>query len=410
MGFLKYTLAQLKIAGKKAPAIFALSAVFLFGTLLIAFALRTSSLLDESQNKISIALVGDTDDDYLGVGINLLASMDYSRYSIDFVETTEKEARDLLKSKKIKAYIVVPEGFVESFAYGENQKLTFVMRDDIDGYGISLTRDFLEMVSDFVIASQSSVYSTFDVAGEFVSEDDLFHATDELMLKEVALAIERDDLFEVEYIGSSYNLSIAGYYFCSLILIVMMLCGIAGYSFFSDRKAKRIQFLTSHGIGPLKQIPAEYVAYSLYQGIFIMIVISAAFFVYAWKGFDIAGFDISDLTDARVVIGKFIPVIFAVTAWQFLIYELIGSRTTSVSTQFFVLLFVSYFSGLFYPIDFYPAIVRNVSSKTLFGVLMSYMSKTVMFEDAGFELIYIYLSVIVFVAAAIFLRRRKLEK
>lgn len=410
MRLLRYIAIQLKIAGRKCPAIFALSLVFLVGTLLLAFSIKTASILDEKQNKVSVALVGDSSEEYLGVGIGLMTQMDYSQYTMDFVETTESEAKKLLKHGDIKAYIVIPEGFIESFAYGDIKKLTFVMRDETDGYGIVLAKEFLQMVSDYVIATENAVFSTFDVAQDLLPYSEIMSATDRLMLEEATLALSREDLYEVEYIGISYSLPIAGYYFCSLILMFMMLAGIAAFPYFSDRNVKKQRYIAGSGVRGYMQIISEYFAYTIYQCIFITLILFTAFLIITKKEIVISGVDITDMIDASAFIRKMIPVSVAVCAWQFLIYEFAGSSKNVVSTQFFVLVFVAYFSGLFYPIDFYPIAVQKFSSVSLFGVLMRYMSSALLIEDLGASFFVIGLYVVLLLVFAALIRRKRIGR
>ena len=93
---MKYLSMQIKRVCRAFPAIL-LTALILAGALgLLAYLQTVSASESEENQKITLALVGDTDDSYLGLGIDLLRAMDSSRFTCTLIEMSEEDAVDAL--------------------------------------------------------------------------------------------------------------------------------------------------------------------------------------------------------------------------------------------------------------------------------------------------------------------------
>ena len=80
----------------------------------------------EDQQLFKIAISGDTDSEYIGLGLTAVQTIDDTRITIEFLELKEEEAKAALKSGNISAYVVLPENFIDNAIAGNVDKIRFV--------------------------------------------------------------------------------------------------------------------------------------------------------------------------------------------------------------------------------------------------------------------------------------------
>ena len=122
----QYLKVQLKRVGKALPGICLLTVLLTVGLLVL---MKAMFLIEESKAEnqvVKVGIVGDIDDTYLGIGIEVIKNMEGIRNLADIQTMTEEEARKAFASGEISAYLLVPEGFIDSIIYGENKQLTYI--------------------------------------------------------------------------------------------------------------------------------------------------------------------------------------------------------------------------------------------------------------------------------------------
>jgi len=106
--------------------------------------------------------------------------------------------------------------------------------------------------------------------------------------------------------------------------------------------------------------------------------------------------------------GKLIPAIFAITAMQFLFFELVDSVVSGVLLQFLGTMGLAYISGCLYPISFFPETIRAIAFATPPGLARSYFAS--LLSGAGGGLCFaLFLYGLVLLGAAVMLRCRRIR-
>ncbi len=107
--FSRYFRTELKRAAALLPRLFVFSFFSIAGLLLLGLLAVAAADSGEGKRKINIGVVGNAEDTYLGFGIGVLENMDASRFSINFLEYEEAEARGVLLGRERTRSNTTPE-------------------------------------------------------------------------------------------------------------------------------------------------------------------------------------------------------------------------------------------------------------------------------------------------------------
>lgn len=406
-----YFYAQLLRAFKLLPGLALMTAVtcILLGVCGLLF-LKTRESAEDKQ-KYKIGLVGNTEDAYLGFGIQVVQTLDASRFMIEFTDMTEEEARAALQRGDLSCYARIPEGLVASLVSGANhRKITFVASGEHQGMGAVLTGSLSDVVSRLVTYSQSAVYGMQTVLREKGMEDMIPQAEKKLSLRLMNIIWNRLDFYEVETKGVSNGVSAEGYYFCSILIVLLMTSGLYTASFLYKRKKELHRLMAARGLGASLQIAGEYGAYLFLfvcsmAGAFLTagVILSGDFLqIPEWEG---AG--------AGALIGFFcalLPVAAMLAAMVFLLYEAAEGVVGSMLLQFVGGVAMCYLSGCFYPASFFPRALERLGRLLPTGAALAYADGIMLGEISVKALFGMLAYFLLFLGTALCIRRRKLRK
>ena len=162
---MRYFLLQIKRVCRALPFLLITTLVLTGVVGLLAVIQAKTSAEDDGRQKIRLAVVGDTEDEFVKSGISLLQEMDSSRYTCTIEEMSEEEAQRALERREISGYLVVPQDFLRSVMSGDNYKVTFVTGTAQHGLGTMLARELADTVSVMLTETQSGIYAFSRFAG-----------------------------------------------------------------------------------------------------------------------------------------------------------------------------------------------------------------------------------------------------
>lgn len=370
-----------------------------------------SDAMTENSRKYQIAVVGDTNDSYLGFGISALSTLDDSRFMVEFPSMTESEARQALMWGDITAYAKVPEGLVDSIVRGANDTpVTFVGATGQKGVTGILVEELTEVASTLIVRSQSAIFGMQSVLWDNGLEDMWWEATERLNLRFIDMVLNRTKLCDLEVLGLSNGLSTGEYYFCSMLIFFLLLAGINCSPLFARRNRELLRLMASKSVGAFRQILGEYLAYLVLNlccllGIFLVLVPvfgSGAIKFSGWEGMG-----------ANILVGFYFmlfPVAAVFTAMQFLMYELVTGVVSGILLQFICGISMAYLSGCFYPASMFPDALKRIGALLPTGVALSYTGGGLMGDvslTAGLGLL-LYLAV--FLGLSTFVRSFRIQR
>ena len=162
----KYFYLQLKRAFKFFPFILTVTIVLFIGLSLILFGIiNTNSKKTENQT-FNIGVSGDFENKFLQFGINAFKTIDETRFSLDFIEMDEKEARKALANGDISAYVLLPHRFVEDALKGNVKPITFVTTAESNDITTMFKTEITTLITNMVVASQKGTYGIGDALSD----------------------------------------------------------------------------------------------------------------------------------------------------------------------------------------------------------------------------------------------------
>lgn len=384
--------------------------VFLCVGVLMVLFIRDGLLAQDGQ-KYRIGLVGDMSNSYLGFGVTALQSLDDSRFMIDLVTMTDEEARKAFEKGELYAIVQIPEGMMESIESGANDKpITYIAAEGQKGIGAVVMGQIVDVASTLVTRSQSAIFGMQSIMLEHGMQEVFWEATNSLNLLLIELVVNRSGFYDVEVLGIANGLSIEGYYFCSVLLFLLLLSGINNSSLFTHKRTDLPRFMKSRGVGATGQVIGEYLAYLCLMLLCLVVMFiplclcleRGVFTIPEWEGMGAR-----PLMEFLVVL---LPVTAMFAALQFLLYELMAGVVSGILLQFICGIGMGYLSGFFYPAAFFPEIMQRLGSIMPTGAALRYVNGSVAKEELGAAGFLVLLYLAVFLVLSVWIRKSRIRR
>lgn len=407
--FAVYLGMQLKRSGKLIPFVLCITFLVLACVYLLGGMIADMDENGEHRQKMRIGVVGEMDDPYINLAVSALQNLDSSRFSISFERMEEADARTLLKTGQINAYIIMPEGFVEAAMYGENEPITYVTTDGAVGIGSIVMNEVAGAVSEMVLESQNAVFGMRRYIREEGVDADMQQLTDRLCERYLIKILKRTDMYELETVGLSGGVSFIGYYVCGIAVLFLLLWGMSCSPLFVNRDLSLCRVLAAKGQKIWKQVLAEYLAYFLLMLASLLCVALVAVAALEFTGYSLPEWEGDAVSSAAEFFVSLLPVIAMVSAMQFLLYEAVSGPVNSILLQFLSAAGMGYISGCFYPINFFPESMRRLGSVLPSGVGREYLIKGLTEAERGVEFAAIAAFFALFLALSAVIRKKKIS-
>ena len=405
--FASYLAAQLKRDAALLPSVLGLAALLLAVLALFGFAASSDRESDEAFQRIRIGVVGDLENDsWLRLGFYALENLDSSRFSLS-LEPVAEEASAVhgMRSGRLSAYVVIPDGFLDALAMGEETApIRYVSTEGATSIGTLLAEELVGVISRLLSETENAIYGAQDFLLDHAPEIDAYAAGAELTEEYFALVLDRDSLFSVETVGVSGGLGFAEYYLCAMTVLFLLLWGVACGPVCVRREGELRRMLRASGLGEGAQVAAEYLAYLAleFAGLLLLIAVCRAAVLLFPAVTELTGLRAKDLL--RDLARAFVPALM-LGAGQLLLFELSSGTVSAMLLQFFAAVSMAYVSGCFYPSSFFPEILRRAGQWLPSGVAFAWIAG----PNAGtFAHLALYLGA--FLALLVLLRRRSFER
>lgn len=370
-----------------------------------------SVLNSESRAKVKLGLVGKTEGTYLGFGIDSVQKYDTSKYELTFLRLDEETAKSKLKKREISAYLVVPDRFVSDLVEGENPQITYVSNKSENNFSFEIIKEVAAVISSTVSPAEAGIYSMHKIADDNgFSKSEIRKADTELSLDYISFVLNRNKIFAPEFLGVSDGLPGETYYFCAVIFFFMLIWGIFCTGILKTKTVSYIGYIKSRGIGITRQITGEYFAFSVVSATVLVVISVITGCVFEHIPLNLPGFDRIGVSSALLFSFKILPALFMITAFEFLLYELVESSCAVIIGQFVCAIVFAYMSGCFYPINFFPVSYQKIVPFLPFGAAFSYIRQAFAknISLSGFVAVTAY--GLAFVIISVFARKARTER
>lgn len=370
-----------------------------------------SVLNSESRAKVKLGLVGKTEGTYLGFGIDSVQKYDTSKYELTFLRLDEETAKSKLKKREISAYLVVPDRFVSDLVEGENPQITYVSNKSENNFSSEIIKEVAAVISSTVSPAEAGIYSMHKIADDNgFSKSEIRKADTELSLDYISFVLNRNRIFAPEFLGVSDGLPGETYYFCAVIFFFMLIWGIFCTGILKTKTISYIGYIKSRGIGITRQITGEYFAFSVVSATVLVVISVITGSVFEHIPLNLPGFDRIGVSSALLFSFKILPALFMITAFEFLLYELVESSCAVIIGQFVCAIVFAYMAGCFYPINFFPVSYQKIVPFLPFGAAFSYIRQAFAknISLSGFVAVTAY--GLAFVIISVFARKARTER
>lgn len=397
---------QLKRAVRLLPRMLAVTLLLAVLSAMSALILARLNEDDASQRRIRIGVAGDMGEEILDQAMDLLQSVDSSRFSIGFERMEEAEGRQLLARGALNGLVLFPDGFAEALWYGEHRPVTYITNAAGSDVGSLMTRELVESISSLILETENAVYGAQALVQEQLPDRDPYRAGDQLITRYASAILDRERLYALELQDAGDSLSLAAYYLCGLSLVFVLLWSVSCSPFFSRRSRELGRILSADGFGAAAQVICEFIAFFL---LLLCAMAAAGLLAYVLLGrFGVAIPELSARSGSALsLLPALLPSALMLCAFQFLLYELSGSAVSGILLQFLSAVVQGYLSGCFYPSSFFPEGLRRLGALLPAGVGMNALRVELLSLPDHRARLFVWTYFLLFLLLSLLLRRRR---
>lgn len=412
MSFSAYFRGQLKRIIRLFPQIFALSVVFAVVIGICGTLYATNNNFTKESKKYSIGIMCETDDELVKIGLRILKSFDDVKYLIDIKEYGSEQAGfDALHRNEISAFAVIPQSFIDDMNNLRTPDPIALYSASNKGITTAVMGEVADIISDDIIYSEAGILAYDDVLRlNGVPDYERYALTDEFFLRYMLNLWMRGEFTETEVVGISDGLSLFGYIFSGMVLFYTVMLSFCCISFFLGRKTEFNMIAASKGVNAFYQIIGEYISFLLANILSAAFTLLCVFIVLASDIITIPEFT-DDLYGTFVSFAaSYFWALLGLTAFEFMLFEIIGGIINKFLLAFMVLLCTSFLSGYFYPEAFLPVVAEHVGGILPTGIALDAVSLGLAGKGTALTYVYLILYAAVFIAAATLSRKIRIEK
>ena len=286
----------------------------------------------------------------------LIRQLDELKIFKEVVHTAEAEALQMLNGGSVASVIVIPSGFTESVAAGENKPVT-VIGSSSRPLQSFIVKSLMQSVANLVSSAQSAIITIYHFNQEAgLKGSNLEQQFDDSTMKFFLEALSRNEVYSQPEEYSKFNLTPVEYFSSALIVIFAMFAGMPGMKMLVSERALGIT--KRLGASPVKmwQIVLSKLLVSVILAavqLGVIMVLTGAVFKSYWGA------------PVKNILLLFGGLIFAVSAWSIFVSSISRSSASADAIGNLGILTMAVLGGSIYPLSSMPDFVRGLSRFTI---------------------------------------------
>ena len=362
------------------------------------FALKIGTT-SKSQSRIGVGIVGNIENRYMKLGVEMLNNMDASRFSIKFINMDEAAAKKSLKSGEIIGYFKIDKDFIEALEKGENRPVEYIS----SGAGMisALSKEVASVFSTLLLNSERAIYATDNYLIDHPQVYNRERANTEFNIELLKNVMSRGKIYDVKSIDTVSGLSDTDNYICGMSVLFMMLTGLGLGGLLSEKNESLLRVLKSRGLSYGDSLIADMFVISLYIILTVLIFTGGMALTDEILPGNHNSVNLFEYCKDIV----FLSVMFA--SMHLFIYEIIYKRVVAVLAELLLGISLGYVGGCIYPISFFPDIIRKLSIFLPSGAGIQVLSDGMGYSVDIFCFIIILLYSILFIGGVYALRNKR---
>jgi ABC-2 type transport system permease protein len=274
----------------------------------------------------------------------------------EIIRTSEPEAGELLSENRVASVVIIPPGFSESVAVGENKPVTVIGNTSMPLESF-VVKNLMQSAANLVSAGQSAINSIYHYSRNAGMEGDELEKVFSESTMEISLeALARNEIFSQVELLPEFDLTPMEYFTAALIVVFLMFAGMPSAKMLVvERNYGLTGRLDAAGVGVWRMVLSKLMlslVLSILQ-LLMVIVLTAAVFRNYWGA------------SVKSVLVLFGAIMFAVSSWSILVSAV--SRTPSSADVIgnLGILLMAIIGGNIYPLSTMPQFVRDLSRLTI---------------------------------------------
>ena len=372
--FLSYLKLQFRRAGHFLPFALFIGLLLLFAVGAYAVAAGNAHTNDEGNMQFEIGVVGTVEEPYFDTMLFAINHLSGDQVSLKMTKMDEATAKRRLDAGEISSYVLIPDGFERHMIDKEPLKLTYVLAPTSTGISTFLANEVIFAVSPSLMEGQNTLYGLRRYVHDNLPGSTLYKRSSEVAEQYVTLILNRAKLFETTETGIVAGQGFVPYLFVSLTTFFALVWGVACVPLFSSKRNETGKMLLASGLGAIRQITAEYIAYLVLTLIGVFSAILAALFGLNAIAPDLFVSIFPDTEAVLSFLGRMAFVSAGFAALQFMLYELARGTVGALLLQTVTAVFMGYVCGCFYSSDFFPVALQRFTAFLPAGAAIRFLS------------------------------------
>lgn len=347
---LLFMLFQLKSVSRDLPRL--LICFVALALIILIAGVCGNSILNKKETPLNIKVgaVTPEEDDRVNFGFAMLEGMESVRDVCTFEKMDLDTAKDKLEKGEIAFIAYLPEGFVDSILNGENTP-GYVITPENANTETLLFCSVLDAGCHTFSYVQAGIYSVSDfLRDEHCSKAQIREVEEDVNMFYLRYAFNRSKFFYHTSVSSTGNTSVTGYYLCSGIILLVLLCSLTLGRHFSKHSTEVLAALKRCGINNayIKLTELLTVSLAFYSFTVVLLIIARFTFVKQMANMSPLGFLMLFIIIASIV--SFI-----------MFFNSFGSnKLASTLTVFLLAALMMYMCGRFVPSVYLPEAVSSI--------------------------------------------------
>lgn len=343
----KYAILQLKRLGRVL-----LWSVPLMAALLVCLAVGASALLntlnaDESRLEYPIGLVGLPDSGTLRLGMSAIDSLDDLGVAVEFVELTAEDAPGALESGRVKAYVVIPDGFVAAANRGELMTIEYVCAPNAAGINALFAQEVTAIISQVLVQSEKASFGSYDALVPELGHQEANRIMNALSEELAQFVFLRNRATQTTILGVAGAPGFGPYLAAGVAVTMALLIALSFAGLGVQQNLGVNIILRSQGKSDILQAITDY--FAMFAGeIATVFVLLLGVALFAPKL-------------ALSLALRFIPVAAMAAGLGYLCFSAARSLLGGLLTYFFAALSLALICGCMYPAWFFPESVQRLA-------------------------------------------------
>lgn len=179
-----------------------------------------------TQEKLTIAIAVQDSSKAVQLAKSMLKNMNSVQAFLEIRYVDEKEGKELLKKHEAVVLLVVREKTIAGILDGSNVPVEVIFPED-SGYEAAIFQEFADAAVKMLSSAQAAVYANYDFFDYYEGRKSVRgKVQDRINMQTIAAVLGRESLYVVEEVTVTGEITVPEYYFCSGIVMFVMLFAI----------------------------------------------------------------------------------------------------------------------------------------------------------------------------------------